>query len=438
MQRIRDDIRWQDSIGMKKDIPKEFVEEYERRYGEFVKTLEACVQMLKLRLGQLGGRTGVRGKVVDARVKRAAKTWEKAVRQNLSGHKALTEIVDLLGIRIVCNNLSDVAPIIDMISSDWGIFGAPEVRKVKGGPESGGYVATHVRTRIMPGVFGNNEGIPCEIQVRTLAQDAWAHLLRADIYGKNVPERIKGIVEGLSRQLQTVDEIAQQVRDELNRCPAKASELHDNDTITPERLALLYENRFGDDIWEWSLIDWVECLAGAEAKTMGDAGALLDDKSMRKKLNEKARRIRMYEMTDSEWAVCSALVASEVSVDQGIRAVEERIRAEWDEIVRIAKGEEGGEMPATLEEFIEMLKEGHLPLLAAKELGVVQNCFRCGAEIVCPETGAEAVMNYYGNPETTIDLCELLEQLDGVGGFQVESVDFSGACQYCGHQIGEG
>ena len=92
-------------------------------------------------------------------------------------------------------------------------------------------------------------------------------------------------------------------------------------------------------------------------------------------------------------------------------------------------------MPDTIEELAEMLEEGFVPDEALKELGGIQNCHRCGTEILRPEHAAEAVLDYYGNPDTELDLESLFEQVDGVNVPEVESVDYSGVCQYCGHQM---
>ena len=92
-------------------------------------------------------------------------------------------------------------------------------------------------------------------------------------------------------------------------------------------------------------------------------------------------------------------------------------------------------MPETLDEFVEMLEEGSVPVWALKELGGIQSCYRCGADILRPEQAAEAVLDYYGNPDVDLDLESLFEQTNGIDVPEVESVDYSGACQYCGYQM---
>jgi len=420
---------------MKKDVPKKFLYEYEARRKEFQDKLEQITSLLRLRLGQLAARKGVRGRITESRVKRPAKVWENATRAGLTDVEAFTRIADLLGIRIVCNNLSDIPPIVEMIRTDCSILNVIDVKDMVSSPLNIGYRASHVRAEFSDLFDKDKKKIPCEIQIRTLAQDTWARLSRADLYGKDVPPSIQTLAHALSTQLSAIDEIGQLIRDELNQCPRVAKEIKDTDYITPQRLALLYKHKFGEDIYEWSLIDWVKHLEEAEAKTIGDVRGLLEDTKMRDTINKISNRIRGFALEDLEWAVYSALVASESSAIQGVRAVQSRIQAEWDEIVATARREALSEMPDTLEEFAEMLEAGSVPVWALKELGGIQSCYRCGTNILRPEQAAEAVLDYYGNPDTELDLESLFEQADGVDVPEVESVDYSGVCQYCGHQM---
>jgi len=420
---------------MKKDVPKKFLDEYETRRNEFQDTLKRIISLLKLRLGQLAARTGVRGRITESRIKRPAKVWENAKKAGLTAVEAFTRVEDIIGIRIVCNNLSDIPPIVEMIRTDCSILNVIDVKDMVSSPLNIGYRASHVRAEFSDIFDRNKKKIPCEIQIRTLAQDTWARLSRADLYGKDVPPSIRTLAHALSTQLSAIDEIGQLIRDELNQCPLVAEEIKDIDYITPQRLALLYKHKFGEDIYEWFLIDWVKNLEEAEANTIGDVCGLLEDTKIRATINKISNRIRGFDLENLEWAVYSALVASESSTHQGVRAVQSRIQDEWDEIVTTARSEALSEMPETLEEFAEMLEAGSVPIWALKELGGIQSCYRCGTDILRPEQAAEAVLDYYGNPDTELGLKSLFEQVDSADVPEVESVDYSGICQYCGYQM---
>lgn len=417
---------------MRKDIPKDFLEQYRARSNEFEDALKGIIALLKLRLGQLASRTGIRGTLVESRIKRPSKIWENLTEAGFAVTEAFTRTEDLLGVRIVCNNLSDITPIVQMIRTCSSVLNALEIKDMVSSPSTTGYRAIHVRAEYVGGGgHSHSENrIPCEIQVRTLAQDTWARLSRADLYGKNVPPSALKIAQALSTQLSAIDEIAQLIRDDLNRCPAIAEEMVGSDPITPQRLALLYEQKFGEQIYEWSLIEWIRQLEEAEAKSIGDVEALLDDAKTRSFLDRISDRIRGFPLEDLEWAVYSATVAAEPSPLKGIRAVQKRIQDGWDEIVAVARREILSSMPESLEEFKEMLLNGSGPCEFLTELGGMGKCRRCGADIVKPERAAEAVLEYYGNPSTDLGLEELFADLP-----EAESVDYDGVCQYCGYQM---
>ncbi len=98
---------------MKREIPEEFLEQYNKHKGTFQSELSQLKDLLSLRLQQLKKTEGTRARIVDVRVKKPAKIWKKAVSLGFSASKALNKIVDVLGIRIVCNNLSDTESVIN-------------------------------------------------------------------------------------------------------------------------------------------------------------------------------------------------------------------------------------------------------------------------------------------------------------------------------------
>lgn len=423
---------------MVKDIPKEFLREYRKRQASFEKALDAAKAEIQLRLGQLATSTGTRGRITDARVKRPRKIWARAKKAGLSSADAFAHIEDLLGIRIVCNNLSDVDPLVEMIRKQCSSIAVVEVKDMVASPAQSGYRATHVRAEFRSILDEPGTGIPCEIQIRTLAQDAWARLSRDDLYGKDVPESIQKLAKALSTQLSAIDDIAQLIRNELNQCPQTADKLSDTDKATPQRLALLFKDTYKKDIFEWTLIEWKRLLDEAEVESIGEVRALLSDSKVRKAIDKAAVTIRNYAIDDGEWAVHSALVGTEITTKAGMNAVRDRIKSEWDEIVATARNEVLAEMPDTIDGFVEMLKEGDLPVDALRELGALSSCFRCGTDILQPDVVAQAVLEYYGVSDTYENLESLIEEAADsyhYSGPEVESVDYSGACQYCGHQM---
>ena len=339
---------------MKKEISKEFLDIYNIRVEKLRLELSQLKGLLRLRLQQLKRTEGTRARVVDARVKRPAKIWKKAVKYNYSASKALNKIVDVLGIRIVCNNLSDSESVIKMIKQESGYIHIKKIVDMVADPREDGYRAVHLHTTINWFFSRDDKKIPCEIQVRTLAQDMWGRLSRDDLYGNNPPELIAATSKAISKQLSAIDELAQQIRNELNKPAEKAQDIKETDPLTPQRLALLFNQKYNDDIWQWSLYDWMSSLEEAEAETIRDVRELFDDDKLRKKLDEITEDIRGYPLEDSEWVVYSAMVVAEVNTEAGIESVKDRIEKEWDELTTIALRES---LPPTIEDFIDELED---------------------------------------------------------------------------------
>src|SRR5262249_62185863 len=111
-----------------------------------------------------------------------------------------------------------IPPIVEMVRTDFSILNVLDVKDMVSSPLNIGYRATHVRAEFADIFAQGKKPIPCEIQIRTLAQDTWARLSRADLYGKDVPPSIRTLAHALSTQLSAIDEIGQLLRDELNQC----------------------------------------------------------------------------------------------------------------------------------------------------------------------------------------------------------------------------
>lgn len=404
---------------MKKDIPKEFLHKYEASEDDYKSALELLTARLELRLSQLAAQKGTRARLTDARVKRASKIWKKASEAGLSVDEALTEIEDILGIRIVCNNFSDIDEIIEMIRMEGGLLEITETKDMISEPTEPGYRATHVRTKTQKLYVPGGVSIPCEIQIRTLAQDTWARLSRADLYGQEVPTNLVKLTQILSKQLSAIDETAQLIRNELDRPADKSDHIKDSDNISPKRLALLYKLNYGEDIWEWNLQDWFRNLQEAEVETIKEVKELINDGRLRGILDKVSRKVRVYSLEDSEWVVYSALVAAEVNTESGIEAVKDRIETEWDELSTTIALRES--LPLTIEDFIDELEnvtayrtkdseddaeeiKSHFSLLGCMSADMY------GMQQLNTMCAVEALVAYYGDDIDEDRLTELIDR----------------------------
>jgi hypothetical protein len=252
-------------------------------------------------------------------------------------------------------------------------------------------------------------------------------LSRADLYGKNRPQTIAELSKALSKQLSAIDEMAQLIRNELDKPAERAQDIRDSDPVSPQRLALLSEQKYGEKLYEWSLHDWVLNLREAETENIGEVRTLLDDGRLRKALNRIANQIRRYDLDDREWAVYSALVAAEVSRSAGIRAVKARIQREWDEITAIARSQV---LPGSIDDFMEELRTGSISADCFSVLDCIGTCGRCGAPVLeSTESVMQSILEHYGTDTHEDELHELIEKWRFNNDYS-EDGSFCGYCEY--------
>lgn len=114
---------------------------------------------------------------VTSRVKKLESFLDKAQRKELK--VPIDEIQDVVGLRVVCLFLSDIAPIGELIKNSFLILGEDD--KVEGTEVSSfGYMSVHFIAMMKEEYVGPRYNyiakIPFEIQVRTIAMDAWANV----------------------------------------------------------------------------------------------------------------------------------------------------------------------------------------------------------------------------------------------------------------------
>ena len=284
-------------------------------------------------------------------------------------------------------------------------------------PLNDGYRAIHVRTLTRHFRPDYREKTPCEIQIRTLSQDTWARLSRADLYGKKAPTIIAELTKVLSDQLDTIDRTAQLIRDELDKPAEKAQDINDSDPISPQKLALLYKIKYDEDLYEWSLHDWVLHLNEAEVETIYEVKELLNNDDLRRKLDDAVNHIRGYSLEDSEWVVYSSKVAAEINEETGIKAVTDDMEVEWDEISSIAMREI---LPSSIEEFIEELEfsltSSKDALESSYDIETYFSVFECistgmyGEKTLDEICAVEAILAYYEDDSYEERIGELVSE----------------------------
>ncbi|UDY36738.1 GTP pyrophosphokinase [Dermatobacter hominis] len=172
----------------------------------------------------------IRGPV--GRVKSKPRAWRKLSHRRYVDRIDVVDdipdvIDDLVGIRLTCTNRRDIdvaREVLDALPvADDGrarLWLAPDSeRDYLDRPRPSGYRGWHVNLGLAVDVGGSRQPVSCELQVRTLLQDGWGELTHEDTYKKD--GELPPLVEVLSRRmadlLSTLDDIAEDLRDELDR-----------------------------------------------------------------------------------------------------------------------------------------------------------------------------------------------------------------------------
>lgn len=165
---------------------------------------------------------------ISGRVKSKRRTWRKVsqphyLRQITSVDDIPRVLDDLIGLRLTCTNLRDLEMVQVALENlpprpgkkrPIGLDPTSERDYVEN-PKASGYRGWHVNL----GVQHHGTPITCELQVRTLLQDSWGELTHEDGYSKSsdLPPLVEVLSTRLADLLATLDDIAEDLRNELDR-----------------------------------------------------------------------------------------------------------------------------------------------------------------------------------------------------------------------------
>jgi len=164
---------------------------YRQRRDILFRACNRLRSILRTVITKIEDKTLVRAEFGYVRVKRLASLRRKAAKNGWQAHEALDLCSDLIGGRVVCNNTEDAYRFVELLRETLpSAWAAIEVQDQIREPNSAGYRALHVNLRLDIGKTPlQPQLVPCEIQIRTRLQDAWAVLSHDDIYKQqDLPE----------------------------------------------------------------------------------------------------------------------------------------------------------------------------------------------------------------------------------------------------------
>ncbi|MGO3842665.1 MAG: GTP pyrophosphokinase [Alcaligenes pakistanensis] len=127
------------------------------------------------------------------------------------------QLDDLAGVRVVCLYSSDISRIIEIIRNEFEIVQEIDKREELE-TNKFGYIGNHFIIRLGVNYSGTRyddlRNLRCEIQVRTVAQDAWSIIQHHMVYKKEsqVPSSLIRKLNGLAGLFETVDDQFEYIR----------------------------------------------------------------------------------------------------------------------------------------------------------------------------------------------------------------------------------
>jgi len=364
---------------------------------------------------------------IDGRVKELPSLIRKAYEKQISIDNVFDYINDILGFRIIINNLKDITPVIQELEKHQN-FKIIRSENHSDGP----YRAVHLKANYLFENQNEKNELSCEIQIRTLLQDAWAILTHHDIYRNqaNLPDLAKIISDNLSQLLASLDSMADDFRKQIEKEVQPPNDLSDNSPLDEQGMAFLYYELFGKIPQEFEIKYLLKIANELGLKTIGEAREVLKSEVLEKL--QKIHDTRFPEI-QSRNDLMEYGMQYAVSGSDSFTSYKTKIEEEWAEIDQWARDEILSELPSTYDEFIEELNGGSVSWEAIKELAEIRECGRCGGDIFIPDTTAENISEHYS--ETILD-CELeiiLETVNPPSFPEPASVNSPNLCPYCDH-----
>lgn len=130
----------------------------------------------------------------------------------------IINLTDIAGVRVICNYVSDVYKIADMLIKQSDIKLVKKKDYIKH-PKNNGYRSLHLVVEVPIFLAEKVQPIPVEIQIRTIAMDFWASLehhlrYKAD---NEVPDGVRDELIECAKTISNLDYKMQGIHEELSK-----------------------------------------------------------------------------------------------------------------------------------------------------------------------------------------------------------------------------
>ena len=206
---------------------QEAIDDINLLYNAAMKELEARIQVLSEEFDKKNSYMPIHH--VQSRLKTIPSILEKSVRYGIEDpvnnlDVVKREILDIAGIRVVCNYEEDLHTMSNILLEQEDI-NLIKVKDYCSNPKPSGYRSLHVVVAVPVYLLSGKRIVPVEIQFRSIAMDAWAsleHELRYKNKG-TISEENANTLKECADTLHEVDERLSRIRYEILRSDSKYS-----------------------------------------------------------------------------------------------------------------------------------------------------------------------------------------------------------------------
>lgn len=215
---------------------------YEKQLSAHKTNLQKLAQDIRLILEQQGLTPAIK-----YRVKNFDMYFDKLRKLNTeNGSQRMSTINDFFGLRIVCPFLEDIETVSSLLSSHFELL-ETERKASQHSFREFGYDSVHLSIRLETSQTGRLlPGVKrvCEIQLRTILQDAWAEVEHELVYKSDISlpnQSIRRKLASLNATLTLSDLIFQEIRDyqkEIRKHGHKRRAISESNNLGPDSIAI--------------------------------------------------------------------------------------------------------------------------------------------------------------------------------------------------------
>ena len=410
-------------------------DEFETAYKnelEYLKQVESSLRMCLTRvIDELDDPKLVRVRPEEFRIKESDSLARKALQRGWRPDRALWCAEDLIGARFVCNNIEDVYRFRELLKE--ALPAEVTEQDYISKPDDAGYRALHLNFRL--GFPDSQSGSPldffhkkvgCEVQIRSLLQDAWARLSHADIYkGDDLPADLRERMTDLSDVLFSTDQIASRVRNRV----AQVRTPDDGESVE-SRLIRYYADVFGKAPSDYVIREASDVASQLNEDQWKKLPSLLRDPSFTRRVDAIYRKTFGFPADISERFTTSVRAIAHTE-DAALRHLQNIVDKEVKELDQVWRREILSEMPDSFAEFVEKIERDSESIIPfAEVLSATKHCSVCGEVLVDPDALEESLADYYELDEAPGVYTALVGS-----GLQIPDFDHPNLCMYHGEQF---